>query len=256
MVLTRLGNKRKMKDHLHSHFPTHKMRIELFFGAGGSFFYLPPPKYAILNDLDDDVTNLYRVILDHKDKLINEIKIMPVAESLIKHWQRNHETDPVKKAVRFLLLSNFTYLGKGNTLKIGLGNEKANLLNYIEPTFLKLQNAKITNRDFRDVIDNISFNDKIITKDEAFVYLDPIYLNTSHYYKVPKWKESDTEDCFKIMANCGIKAAMSEFNTDKIIELAKTYEMRVIPIKIRNNIKNKRQEILITNYENHQFKMF
>ena len=216
MVLTRLGNKRKMKDYLAPLFPAHKMRIELFFGAGGSFFYLPPPQYAILNDLDDDVTNLYRVILDHKDKLIEEIKIMPVTESLITYWQKHQETEPVKKAVRFLLLSNFTYLGKGNTLRIGLGNEKVSLLNYIEPTFLKLKNAKITNRDFRNVIDKISFNDKIITKKEAFVYLDPIYLDTEHYYKVPKWKESDTEDCFKIMTNCGIKTAMSEFKNEKI----------------------------------------
>ncbi len=256
MVLTRLGNKRKMKEYLAPLFPYHKMRIELFFGAGGSFFYLPPPKYAILNDLDDDVTNLYQVILDHKDELIEEIEIMPVAESLIKYWQKHKETEPVKKAVRFLLLSNFTYLGKGNTLRLGLDNAKQSLINNIEPTFLKLQHAKITNCDFRSVIDKISFSEKLITKEEAFVYMDPIYLNTSHYYKVPKWTVNDTEDCFKIMANCGIPSAMSEFKSETILDFASDYKMHVIPLKIRQNINNRKQEILITNYENKQIKLF
>jgi len=256
MVLTRLGNKRKMKDYLAPLFPAHKMRIELFFGAGGSFFYLPPPQYAILNDLDDDVTNLYRVILDHKQELIEEIKILPVAESLIKYWKKHQETEPLKKAIRFLLLSNFTYLGKGNTLRLGLDNAKQSLINNIEPTFLKLQHAKITNCDFRSVIDKISFSEKLITKNEAFIYLDPIYLNTSHYYKVPKWKESDTEDCFKIMANDGIKAALSEFKSEMILDFASDYKMNVTPLKIRQNILNRKQEILITNYEDRQTKLF
>lgn len=198
-----------MKDHLSKHFPKHKMRIELFFGAGGSFFNLPIPKYAILNDLDDDVFNLYMVVLNKKQELIKQIQLMPITESLVKYWKKNEETEPIKKAIRFLLLSNFTYLGKGDTLRFGLDNVKKTLIKNIEPTFLKLQNAKITNSDFRDVIPKISFSDKLINKSEAFVYLDPIYLGTTHFYKVPKWNVSDTEDCFKIMANSGIPAAMS-----------------------------------------------
>ena len=54
---------------LAKYFPKHRMRIELFFGAGGSFFYLPEPKYAIVNDLDDDVTNLYLTIQNHLERL-------------------------------------------------------------------------------------------------------------------------------------------------------------------------------------------
>lgn len=88
MVLTRLGNKRKMKTQLSQFFPKHKMRIELFFGAGGSYFYLPKPKYAILNDLDDDVYNLYKVILNNKEELIHQVKLMPITENLVKYWKK------------------------------------------------------------------------------------------------------------------------------------------------------------------------
>ena len=248
MILTRLGNKRKMKKELEQYFPNHKMRIELFFGAGGSYFYLPKPKYAILNDLDDDVFNLYQIILTRKEEFINEIKLMPVSESLVKYWRKNQECDPIKKALRFLLLSNFTYLGKGDTLRIGLENTKKVILKNIEPTFLWLQDATITNCDFREVIGKINFSEKLLKKEDAFIYLDPIYLGTTHCYKVPKWTVNDTEDCFKIMKYSGIPSAMSEFDNKEVLELADKYEMNVIPIKERQNIKKRSTEILITNY--------
>lgn len=255
MILTRPGNKRSMKSELLQHFPKHKMRIELFFGAGGSYFYLPKPKYAVLNDLDDDVYNLYRIILDQKEELINQIRLMPISESLLRYWKKNSEVDLMKKAIRFLLLSNFTYLGKGDTLRIGLENVKRNMIDNIEPTFIWLQDATITNCDFREVIKKINFSDTLLRKDEAFIYLDPIYLDTIHFYKVPKWDISDTEDCFKIMKNSGIPSAMSEFDNPKILKLAKQYKMNVIYLKERKNIKNRRVEILITNYKDNQISL-
>ena len=69
-------------------FPVHKMRIELFFGAGGSYFYLPKPKYAVLNDLDDDVTNLYLTLLNDTDELIRQIELLPTTTGLIQHWKK------------------------------------------------------------------------------------------------------------------------------------------------------------------------
>ncbi|MFK5856578.1 MAG: DNA adenine methylase [Bacteroidota bacterium] len=249
MVLTRLGNKKLLSELLYANFPQHKMRIELFFGAGGSYFYLPAPKYAILNDFDDDVTNLYKILLDHKFELIHQIKLMPISQSLVKYWKSNLETDPMRKAIRFLLLSNFTYLGKGDTLRLGLDNTKRSLIKNIEPTFLMLQNAKITNDDFRNVIDKISFSETVMKKSDAFVYLDPIYLDTTHFYKVPKWTVNDTEDCFKIMDTCGIPSAMSEFTHESVLDFASDYNMNVIYLKERRNIKDRKIEILITNYK-------
>ena len=248
MILTRLGNKRKLKDKLKENFPPHRMRIELFFGAGGSFFYLPIPKFSILNDFDDDVTNLYLVLLDQKVELKRQIELLPISETLIKYWRKNTENEPMKKAIRFLLLSNFTYLGKGDTIRLGIDHCKRNLIERLDPTFEMLSNSKILNVDFRDVLKKISFNEKVTPKKDCFVYLDPVYFGTEHWYRVPNWNLKDTEDCFILMKNCGIKCAMSEFDSSEVLELALKYKMNVIYLKNRQNIKNKRQEILITNY--------
>ena len=252
MILTRPGNKRRMHKFLHTHFPPHKMRIELFFGAGGSFFYLPEPKYSILNDLDDDVTNLYLTVQNNKEELIKEIIKMPISETLIKYYKKNLEVDPIKKATRFVLLSNFTYLGKGDTLRVGLDNAKKSIIKNIDLTFLKLQNCKILNRDFREVLSTISFTKGLNDRENCLVYLDPIYHETEYWYKVPKWTKSDTIDCLDIVANCGIPSAMSEFNNEFVIKEAKERNLNIIFLKERNNIKNVRTEILITNYSQNQ----
>ena len=249
MILTRLGNKRKMANKLFPLFPEHRMRIELFFGAGGAYFSMPQPQYSILNDLDDDVFNLYMVILNNREALEHQIRIMPISQSLCNYWLQNQEKDPLKKAIRFLLLSNFTYMGKGNTLRIGLDNAKQTLLRNIEPTFEYLQNCKITSCDFREVLPKISFTKGLNDKEKAFVYLDPVYLDTEHYYKVPKWTKTDTLDCLDIVANCGIRSAMSEFDHPDVVAAARERNLIITKIGERSNIKNRRMEILITNYE-------
>ncbi len=255
MILVRMGNKRRIIKEISKYFPNHRMRIELFFGAGGSFFNLPKPKYSIINDLDDDVSNLYLVIQNQKEKLRHEIEILPISETLIKYWKKNQEQDPIKKAIRFLLLSNFTYLGKGDTLRLGLDNSKKSILKNLDQTFEELKNCKITNRDFREVLPSISFTKGLNDKENCFMFLDPCYLDTEMTYRVPKWTEKDMIDCLELMVNCGIKCGMSEFNHPLVIAEAKKRGLNIITIGERSNIKNKRVEIYITNYSLDQTKI-
>lgn len=240
-----------MVNYLSNYFPPHRLRIELFFGAGGSFFYLPRPEYSILNDYDDEVTNLFLVVKNQKDQFIKEIKRLPVSESLLKYWKHNTEQDPIIKAIRFVLMSNFTYMGKGDTIRFGIDNTKKELLNNVETTFSMLENTQIMNRDFREVLPAISFSETVTSKSKSFVYMDPVYLDTEHYYRVPKWRLSDSCDCLDIMVNSGIRCAMSEFDHPDIIREAKKRGLFIEHLKTRRNIKNYRVEILITNYQYH-----
>jgi len=248
MVLTRLGNKKAMSSTIYDLFPPHRLRITLFFGAGGIFFNTPRAKFNILNDLDDNITNLFLVISERPDELIDTVSSMPISSTLLKHWKSNIPDCPVQKAARFLLISNFTYLGKGDTIRFGVGCEKDRLIPRIKETFLRLGDARIMCEDFRDVIGKISFYPSVLKREESFIYLDPVYLGTTHFYKVPKWTQDDTYDCFQIMDKEGIPAAMSEFDHPFVIEQAKRFGYIVTPIANRRNIKNTRQEVLITNY--------
>lgn len=208
MILVRTGNKRSIAEKLYQYWPKHKLRIDLFFGAGGAYFNLPKSQYHILNDLDDDVTNLYLVIKERSEDLRSEIEKLPISASLLRHWKKNQEADPVLKAVRFLLVSNFSFLGKGDMLKMEPGRTKEKLLARITPTLKELGEARISNLDFREVLPTIVFKKDFIDRKDAFIYLDPVYLDTSNIYKVPTWTEKDSFDCFEIMSNSGIRSAM------------------------------------------------
>lgn len=64
MLLNRLGNKRRMAARILPYIPEHRHWIEPFFGAGGLFFAKPKALRNIVNDLDEEVYNLFRVMLD------------------------------------------------------------------------------------------------------------------------------------------------------------------------------------------------
>lgn len=81
----------------------------------------------------------------------------------------------------------------------------------------------------------------------TFIYADPPYLGTTSNYNLPKWTESDANDLIDICKNTDLKMAISEFDNPKILEMAKG--LNVYQIGERKNLKNRRSEILITNYE-------
>lgn len=248
MILSRLGNKKKLASALIKHFPTHLVRIELFVGAGSSFFYTNVVQNAILNDLDNDVYNLYMVVKNQKNELIEAIKSLVIHQTLVDYWRVNHENDNLYKAVRFLLLSNFTLYSKARNLRFGYSNPREMILKNISEMSHRLKNVVLMCEDFRNVIPKISFSTEGFSKNDAFVYLDPCYLDTKYNYKVPKWSKSDTIDCFKLMKNCKIKCALSEFKSQVIMDLALSYGFNVILLKERRNIHNRKTEVLITNY--------
>jgi len=255
MILRRLGNKSKIAKKIQSHFPPHKIYIEPFFGAGGMFFNKPKAKYNFLNDIDSDVFNLYFVVSKYEKDLINELLTTPIHSDLFEYWKKNKETEPIKKAIRFLFLSNFGYLGQDCTLKNVCANEKTQILKYIEKTQLYITDCRFFNMDFRGfykTIDFVSYN----PEETAFVYSDPNYLETGSNYKNKDWNEKDSFDCFDVTFNSGIKGAMSEFNHPFILSEAKKRNLNIINIGERQNLKNRRTEILITNYKNQQGDLF
>lgn len=86
-------------------------------------------------------------------------------------------------------------------------------------------------------------------QDEAtFFYCDPPYLGTANNYS-NSFTEKDSIDLFDTLQATGCKFAMSEFDNEFILNQAKERGLNVIIIGERKNLKNRRIEILITNYE-------
>ena len=253
MILKRLGNKKKVAKEIQKHFPPHKIYIEPFFGAGGMFFNKPKAKYNIVNDLDSDVFNLFQVVMNQKDELEKAFYMMPFHSDLLEYWKKNKEVDTIKKALRFLFLSNFTYLGNGGILRFGGSRftSKNNYLNLINKTFDLLFDVQFNNKDFKVLFNSISLDDRSLRKGESsktFIYNDPPYQNTDDNYS-HSFTKQDLIDLIEVNIETGCKFAISEFDNPVVLELADQYNLEVITIGQRQNLKNRRTEILIVNYQ-------
>ncbi len=249
-MLRRLGNKSAVAQKVIPYFPAHTTWLEPFFGAGGMFFNKPAAQYNVLNDADEDVSNLFWLLLERPDELKYAIEIMPVHNSLLQFWRKNQGKSAIEKALRFLMLSNFTLYGKGETL-IYIENAKQILLDNLDPTLTKLKNCTFLNVPFNKFFRVIRER----RKEGAFCYCDPPYLGTeSNYANV--WTENDSIDLFDACVNSGIRFAISEFDNPIILELAKSHKLNIIEIGERQNLKNRRMEILMTNYEIPQLTLF
>jgi len=178
---------------------------------------------------------------------------MPVHNDLFKYWMDNQETEPVKKAIRFLFLSNFSLYGKMDTLRLGCVNPKKQVYENIDSTVNYIKGVQFTNCDFRKMFKSISLDDK--EREKAFIYCDPPYINTTDNYS-NSFTEEDTNDLFETLIDTKMKFAISEFNNEIITDLASKHKLNVINIGERKSINSRRTEILVTNYENTQKSLF
>ena len=258
MILRRLGNKQRIASDIQQHFPPHKIYIEPFFGAGGMFFNKPKAKYNFLNDIDNDIFNLFMVVRNRREELYDAIDRLPIHQSLMKYWKKTQESDPIWMAVRFLFISNFTYLSKGYNLKFTADNSKRILLDRIDPTFEYIKEVKFMCVDFREVIKNISFadNSDLCKRSDALIYADPPYEGTKGWYSHNDNSKQDSIDNMDMLQNSNIKFSLSEFDNPFIMDQARKRGLKIIEIGERRNLKNKRIEILIINYDTPQLKMF
>jgi len=253
MILRRLGNKQAIASEIIKYFPPHKIYIEPFFGAGGMFFNKPKAKYNIVNDIDSDVFNLFQVVSNQKNELEKAFYEMPIHSDLLEYWKQNKETEPIKKALRFLFLSNLITPTTGDINRRGMNQDKLMCLQKLDKTFdfIATSNIRFFNEDYRLFIDRIMLRgeERPLQDIATFFYCDPPYLNTSNNYS-HSFTENDSIDLFNCLQETGCKWAMSEFDNPFILNQAKERNLNVITIGERQNLKNRRTEILITNYAN------
>jgi len=250
MPLRRIGNKKKLAAKIISYFPKHTLYIEPFFGGGGLFFSKPLAKYNYVNDIDADVINLFRVVTENQQEFYNAVELVPYSKDVFNYLKSSTSDDSIKKAVRFVVLSNWSYLGKSDVLNLSLDNNKKILLQNIQKTvdFLLKGDIKFNNCDFRVFLSEFSFRDDSPERQNAFIYCDPPYVDTNDNYS-NSFKESDFCDLLKVLIDSKIRFAISEFKTDLVIEKAKEYNLRLIDICERQSLKNRNTEILLVNYE-------
>ena len=138
-------------------------------------------------------------------------------------------------------------MGKRGTLHLGFTFAKPENCIF-DNYFFKIKNARIGKSNFFNFLKSINYR-RPKERKRTFIYCDPPYLNTSGY-NCEKWQISDFKLLVDRLLKMKVRFAISEFNTKEIIEVVEEHNFNIIEIGERKNMKNRRTELLITNYEN------
>lgn len=85
--------------------PKHHSYLEPYFGGGAILLNKEPSRIETINDLDDDVINLFVVIQDDstREELIGQVVYTPYARAAYDNSfpDNSDELDPVERAKTF-----------------------------------------------------------------------------------------------------------------------------------------------------------
>ena len=250
-LIRRRGAKSKLLPKIKTYFPNQfNMFIDMFFG-GGSVSYYIMNNYkckVIANDNDSNISNLFLQLLNNKDELLDAIETTPYHQDIFNYY-KSIDIDTIsdlQKAVRYLYLINYSYLGQEGTMIFSVDNSKKVCLQKLQEFYKYIQDIQFTNVDFTNVLKMIAFKETT-----PFIYADPPYLNTSDgNYESKSWSEHDAKTLVLMLVKSGYNFMISEFDNEFYKEMAFENKLNYITIGERVNLKNIRTEIIITNYKN------
>ncbi len=104
--LSYIGGKNRLAKRVIEIFPEHTTYVEAFAGGAQVFFRKEPSKVEVLNDLDGEIVNFYRVCQQHQDELLRYFRSVLVSR---KWFDLLRATDPailtdIQRAARYLYL--------------------------------------------------------------------------------------------------------------------------------------------------------
>jgi len=106
------GGKWRLAPWVISHFPRHRVYVEPFGGAGSVLLQKPRVYSEVLNDLDGEIVNFFRVLQDPRQsvRLAELLHLTPFSRA---EWKASYEPtdDPVERARRTCIRS---FMGFGS----------------------------------------------------------------------------------------------------------------------------------------------
>ncbi|MGB7650858.1 MAG: DNA adenine methylase [Gallionella sp.] len=113
-IIPWIGGKRRLAKHIIPMFPEHTCYVEPFCGAAAIYFLKDQTKVEVLNDINGELVNLYRVVKHHLEEFIRQFKWSLTSRQMYKWLQDTPEetlTD-IQRAARFFYLQRTPLVAK------------------------------------------------------------------------------------------------------------------------------------------------
>lgn len=222
-IFNYFGSKWHISRKLIGIIPPHHTYCEPFCGTAAMLLAKNPSYVEIINDLNSNITNLFRVIRDPKklEKIIELVEFTPYSREEYKLALKNIKniSDPVEKAYLYLIISNMGYAGKqkySTGFKTGYSEFRSiNVWNKIperiQELSLRFKNVQIENKPAIELI-------KRTDTKNTFFFIDPPYpkiiLNNSKNMYEYTLTDKEHEVLIDILANLEGKVIVTIYEND------------------------------------------
>jgi DNA adenine methylase len=121
-IIPWMGGKRRLVSQLVQKIPEHQCYVELFAGGAALFFMREnASKVEVINDINGDLVNLYRVVQHHLEEFVRQFKWVLTSRQMfdwLKDSNSNVMTD-IQRAARFYYLQHTAFGAKSSGQNFG-----------------------------------------------------------------------------------------------------------------------------------------
>ena len=268
-VVKWVGGKRQLLPQI---LPLIPKRMTAYCGpflGGGAVLFALQPKRALVNDLNQDLITVYRVIKEDADALIEHLsrhENTPEYFYRIRDLDRDKEAyaamSDVEKASRLLYLNKTCYNGLFRVNASGAFNSPYG--HYRRPNIVNEQTIRGVSRYFNSCDITFFSGDFASVLEQVpkggFVYLDPPYDPVSDTASFTGYNRGGfgrdeqvrLKECCDALTARGVKFLLSNSATPFIRELYGSYRVSIVQARRAvNSVASRRgaiEEVLVRNY--------
>lgn len=181
-IIPWIGGKRRLAKHILPLFPEHTCYVEPFCGAAALYFLKEPAKVEVINDINGELVNLYRVVKHHLEEFIRQFK-WALTSRKIYEWMQLTPAETmtdIQRAARFYYLQKLAFGGKVDNQTFGTATTSSPRLNLLR---IEEDMSQAHLRLTRTTIEHLSWQNCITKYDRehTLFYCDPPYWGTEGY---------------------------------------------------------------------------
>ncbi len=247
--LAYIGGKNRIAKTIIAMFPPHKTYVEGFAGGAQVFFRKQSSAVEVLNDLDGEIVNFFRVCQRHHDEFLRYLRFVLVSRKWFETFAIENPdglTD-VERAARFFYLQKTAFAGliRKRCYRYSIGSPPnlnlTRLPSIIENAHKRLERVQIECLPYEEVLARFDH-------EETLFYLDPPYWGRALY------RFNFTDDDFAKLAD-RLRAVRGKFvlslnDLPEVRHCFRDFTLRPIEISYTSQREPGKRfpELLISNY--------
>jgi DNA adenine methylase len=239
------GGKRNLKKTLLSLIPEHEIYVEVFAGSAKLLFAKEPSRCEIVNDINGDVVNFFRVakhrpaalaeLFDHEIVHAERFRDLK-RENFMPMKNFTTADDELQRALRFAYLAWYSYGAKGAHFasSSAKGAEERGtkmkrsldrVRELLDATAARLRNVLIEQRSFEQIIERYD-------SPGTWFYLDPPYVHFQANGRYTALSDEQRKHLFELLAQLHGSFLMSFDDCAEIRALCRQHKFHVRRVEV------------------------